>query len=62
MEELDIRVKNRIITAVSRRQTPKEAGLTGPEELEYYQKIWQEAEALYRRGGAWPIFDLYELD
>ena len=62
MEELDVRVKNRIISAVSCRKTACEAGLTTPEELEYYHRIRQEAENLYRRGGVWPIFDLFELD
>ena len=62
MEQLSIREKNRIISAVSCRKTPEEAGLSKPAELAYYRELWQEAQSLYARGGVWPVFKLYELD
>lgn len=62
MEELTIRQKNHIISAVSCRRTPEEAGLSTPEELAYYTLIWEDAQSLYDRGGVWPVFDLFELD
>ena len=62
MEELSVREKNRIITAVSCRQTPEQAGLKTEAELQYYKIIWDDAQSLYDMGGIWPIFDLWELD
>ena len=62
MEELSVREKNHIISAVTCRKTAEEAGLSTPAELAHYQEIWQEAQRLYDRGGMWPIFELFELD
>lgn len=62
MEELTVREKNRIISAVNCQKTAEEAGLKTPAELQYYQIIWDEAQGYFDRGGIWPIFDLWELD
>ena len=62
MEELSVREKNWIITAVNCRHTPEQAGLKTEAELQYYKIIWDDAQSLYDRGGIWPIFDLWELD
>ena len=62
MEVLTVREKNWIISAVNCRKTPEEAGLKTEEELQYYKAIWDDAQALYDRGGVWPVFDLIELD
>ena len=62
MKELTVREKNWIITAVNRRQIPEAVGLKTEAELQYYQRIWDEAQALYDQGGVWPIFELWELD
>lgn len=62
MEQLSIREKNWIISAVSCQKTAQEAGLTTWAELSYYRALWQEAQTLCDRGGVWPVFDLYELD
>lgn len=56
------REKNRIISAVNCRKTPEEAGLKTAEALQYYKVIWDDAQSLFDRGGAWPVFDLFELD
>lgn len=62
MEELTVREKNRIISAVNSQKAAEEAGLKTPTELQYYQIIWDEAQGYFDRGGIWPIFDLWELD
>ena len=62
MEELTVREKNRIISAVNCQTAAEEAGLKTPAELQYYQMIWNEAQGYFDRGGIWPIFDLWELD
>lgn len=61
-DDLTSREKNWIITAVNMRQSPEEAGLKTVAEKEYYSAIRAEAEALFARGGVWPVFDLWELD
>lgn len=61
-DDLTPREKNWIITAVNLRQTAEEAGLKTVAEKEYYNVIHAEAEALFARGGVWPIFELWELD
>ena len=62
MEELTVREKNWIITAVNYRKTPEEAGIKTEAELKYYRIILDNAQSLFDRGGVWPIFDLIELD
>ena len=62
MEELTVRQKNHIIDAVNRRLTPEEAGLCTPVQLEYYRIIYADAQSLLRRGGVWPVFELWELE
>ena len=62
MDELTVREKNHIISAVNGRQTPQEAGLSTPAELAYYEIIWADAQDLFDRGGIWPVFELWELD
>ena len=61
-EELTVREKNWILSAVSCRKTPEEAGLTRDAQLRYYQIIRTEAQDVYDRLGVWPVFELWELD
>jgi len=62
MDDLSVREKNRIISAVNCRNNPEEAGLQTQAELQYYKLIWDDAQSLFDRGGIWPIFELFELD
>ena len=60
--DLTAREWNRIIAAVNNKQTAEEAGLKTDEELQRYRNIWTEAEELFAQYGAWPVFDLVELE
>ena len=62
MGDLTAREWNRIICAVNAKQTAEEAGLKTNEELQHYEKIWNEAEELFAKYGIWPVFDLVELE
>ena len=62
MKTLTAREWNRIISAVNSKETFKEAGLSGEEELQYYQNMWKEAEEIQAKHGIWPIFELAELE
>ena len=62
MSDLTAREWNRIICAVNAKQTVEEAGLQTDEELQHYRNIWNEAEELFAKYGAWPVFDLVELE
>ena len=62
MSDLTAREWNRIICAVNAKQTVEEAGLKTDEELQHYRNIWNEAEELFAKYGAWPVFDLVELE
>jgi hypothetical protein len=62
MSDLTAREWNRIICAVNAKQAAEEAGLKTDEELQHYRNIWNEAEELFAKYGAWPVFDLVELE
>ena len=56
------RKRNSIITAVSCKMPAAEILLETEVERIFYQRLWKEAEAHLEKYGAWPVFDLCELD
>ena len=54
--------KNDIIDAVNRKVPKDKAGLKSDVEKMFYDNLWAEAEALQKKYGDWPVFDMYEIE
>ena len=53
---------NAVISAVNSKIPKEEAGLKGEVEEKLYDNIKAEADALEKRGGVRPVFDMVEIE
>ena len=53
---------NVIIDAVNRKIPKEKAGLNGEAEAKLYDEIKSEADALEKRGGVRPVFNMVEIE
>lgn len=54
--------KNDIISAVNRKVSAKEVGLTTEVEKLFYKRLWREATAHEKKYGKWPAFEMCEVE
>ena len=54
--------KNEIICAVNRKLPPEQIPLKSQVEERFYQNLWTDAEAIARKYGFWPVYEMCEIE